>query len=189
MPNLSDQSKKIDLGGQEIAYCLRSSARAKCLRVAIKPGGKVFAIKPRFLPDFLVERFLRQKSGWILDKIADLKNKKNLLACGSRTDFLRLAPAARNLVWAKIAEFNRSGNFCVNRVAIRDQKTRWGSCSRLGNLNFNYRIIFLPPPLSGYIVAHELCHLKEMNHSRRFWDLLALILPDCELCRRELKNY
>jgi hypothetical protein len=189
MPNLSDQTKKIDLGGREIAYCLRISARAKCLRVAIKPGGEVFAVKPRFFPDFLVERFLRQKSGWILDKIADLKNKKNLLARGCRADFLRHARPARDLVLRKIDKFSRTYQFNFNRVSIRDQKTRWGSCSRRGNLSFNYRIALLPDRLADYIVAHELCHLKEMNHSRRFWDLLAVALPDCKLRRRELKRY
>ena len=64
----------------------------------------------------------------------------------------------------------------------------WGSCSSKKNLNFSYRLYFLPEYLSDYIIIHELCHLKEMNHSKRFWDLVALVCPSYKDYRRELKN-
>lgn len=163
--------------------------RAKNLRVVVKSGGAVLVTRPRFLPEFLVKNFLAQKAGWILDKIEKSKNKKNLLGSGNRKDFLRFAPLAQNLVFKKIAEFNRFYDFGFNRVAIRDQKTRWGSCSAKKNLNFNYRLALLPGRLVDYIVVHELCHLKEMNHSPSFWRLVAVTIPDYAARRRELKNY
>ncbi len=189
MPSLKSKSRKINFNGVEIEYCLKTSARAKCLRISVKRGGQVCVTKPRFLPEVLARKFLAQKANWILRKIAELKDKKNLLAVGNRRDFLRLAPAAKSLVLQKIAKINCAYNFDFNRVAIRDQKTRWGSCSCKKNLNFNYRIALLPDCLSDYIVAHELCHLREMNHSSKFWHLVSIAIPNYSACRKELKNY
>ncbi|BBB92734.1 MAG TPA: SprT family zinc-dependent metalloprotease [Methylomusa anaerophila] len=67
---------------------------------------------------------------------------------------------------------------CPRRITIRDQKTRWGSCSSLGNINYNWRIIMAPPQVSDYLVVHELCHFIEPNHSTKFWDLVAKYMPD-----------
>jgi len=73
------------------------------------------------------------------------------------------------------------------RVVIKDQKTRWGSCSQKGNINLNWRLIMAPLPVIDYVVVHELCHLKVMNHSKSFWKLVESILPDCYDRRRWLK--
>lgn len=74
-------------------------------------------------------------------------------------------------------------------MAVRDQRTRWGSCSSLGNLNFNYRILFLPQHLQDYLIVHELCHLAEMNHSHRFWARVAEMVPEYRVYRRELRAF
>ncbi len=76
----------------------------------------------------------------------------------------------------------------VGRVAIRNQRSRWGSCSKQGNLNFNYKIALLPEPLADYIIIHELCHLGEFNHSQAFWDLVAVAVPDHRDRRAELRQ-
>jgi len=76
-----------------------------------------------------------------------------------------------------------------NRVTIRDQKTRWGSCSRKGNLNFNWKLIMAPPQALDYVVIHELCHLHEFNHSPRFWALVAGQMPDYEVWKKWLKEH
>lgn len=183
------KSKKIVLRGREVAYCLRTSRRAKYLRVAIGAGGAVAVTRPFFVSEAAVENFLGKRCSWVLNNIARMENRCGLLSQGTRADFLRFAPLTRDLILEKIAKFNRNGNFCVNQLTIRDQKTRWGSCSRLGNLNFNYRVALLPDCLIDYIVAHELCHLRELNHSSRFWGLVAKLLPNYAALRRELKNY
>jgi predicted metal-dependent hydrolase len=73
------------------------------------------------------------------------------------------------------------------RITIKEQRTRWGSCSSLGNLNFNWKAIMAPSPVLDYIVVHELCHLIHLNHSQDFWNLVASILPDYRERRDWLK--
>lgn len=89
----------------------------------------------------------------------------------------------------KVFFLNQFYNFNYNKITIRNQKSRWGSCSSKGNLNFNYRIFLLPDELTNYIIIHELCHLKEMNHSKKFWNLVNEQIPNYKEKRRELKKY
>ncbi len=96
--------------------------------------------------------------------------------------------SARKLVHERLEYFNQLYNFKYNKVAIRNQKTRWGSCSRRGNLNFSYRLALMEPRLADYIIVHELCHLKEFNHSQNFWDLVAQQFPDYRELRKRLKH-
>ena len=91
------------------------------------------------------------------------------------------------LAQRRLAEFNLFYGYQVNRVSIKNQRTRWGSCSKKGNINFNYRIALLPDRLADYLVVHELCHLGEFNHSQKFWDLVAKTIPDYRLRRKELR--
>src|SRR5262249_14202616 len=85
---------------------------------------------------------------------------------------------AKELVTARLAYFNTSYNFKYNKITIRNQVSRWGSCSRKGNLSFNYRIVLLPPEMADYIVVHELCHLGEFNHGPKFWELVERTVPN-----------
>lgn len=96
---------------------------------------------------------------------------------------------ARVFVLARLEYWNLFYNFTYNRLTIKAHKRRWGSCSRLKNLNFNYKIIFLPWPLADYIIVHELCHLQELNHSAKFWQLVARVMPDYPARRRGLRSY
>ena len=95
--------------------------------------------------------------------------------------------AARSKVLARLRLYGERYGVTWNRVAIRDQRRRWGSCSSRGNLNFNYRLIFLPDHLFDYIIVHELCHLKEMNHGPAFWSLVAKECPQYEAMIAELR--
>ena len=95
---------------------------------------------------------------------------------------------ARAFVHIRIQELNAGYNFSFNRIAIRNQRTRWGSCSKQKNLNFNYRIAWLPTHLADYIIVHELCHLQELNHSPNFWTLVSRAVPNHREVRRELRE-
>ncbi|HEY5383150.1 MAG TPA: M48 family metallopeptidase [Candidatus Paceibacterota bacterium] len=107
----------------------------------------------------------------------------------SRAEHKLLGAAARALVTERLDYFNRHYGFIYGKVFIRNTRTRWGSCSSRGNLGFNYRIIKLSPHLADYIVVHELCHLKEFNHSPQFWALVAETVPEWKLLRRELRRH
>ena len=180
--------REIELCGRRLNYTMASGGRRRNLRVTIKPGGILAVAKPNFISDRAAEDFLLRKAAWILKTIDKMSCRRNFLNNGNRADYERLAPAARQLAAQRLAFFNASYNLKFGRVAIRDQRTRWGSCSHKGNLNFNYRIALLPPHLSDYIIVHELCHLRHLDHSRRFWDLVGQVLPDYAALRRELRS-
>jgi hypothetical protein len=80
-------------------------------------------------------------------------------------------------------------NFKVNNISVRNQKTRWGSCSARGNLSFNFNLVQYKKEIIDYVIVHELCHLKEMNHSIKFWLLVEKICPDYKAFRKELKKH
>lgn len=106
----------------------------------------------------------------------------------SRAAYWQNKELARRLVVERIAHFNTIYGVVIARISIRNQKTRWGSASKKGNLNFHHAIIHLPPELADLIIVHELCHLKEFSHSKKFWDLVALAVPNWRELRRKLRN-
>src|SRR3989344_4069238 len=95
-----------------------------------------------------------------------------------KRNYLKFKEHARRIVISRLEYLNQVYNFKYNRVAIRNQRSRWGSCSKKGSLNFNYKLAFLPEKLMDYVIAHELCHLKEFNHSKNFWELVSLTVPN-----------
>jgi hypothetical protein len=95
---------------------------------------------------------------------------------------------ARIFVENRISYFNKFYNFEINRIAIKNQRKRWGSCSSKANLNFNYKIIFLEPQFSDYLIVHELCHLKEFNHSKNFWSLVEKTIPNYKEINHKLRR-
>ncbi len=108
---------------------------------------------------------------------------------GSTKHYREHKEVARAFVHARLVAINTEYyNYTYNRVAIRDTKSRWGSCSKKGNLNFNYRLLFLPQHLADYVIAHELSHLGEFNHSKNFWALVEKADPDYKSHQRELKK-
>ena len=102
--------------------------------------------------------------------------------------YLEHKETARAFINERVRYWNSFYNFEINRVAIRNQRTCWGSCSEYKNLNFSYKLLFLPPHLADYVVVHELCHLEELNHSPQFWALVEQTLPEYKKHRKELRG-
>ncbi len=182
-------TRHIELHKKDIAYTLRVSKRARRMRLAIYCDGAFVVTVPRQMDQSLVERFLIQKSQWVLDKLASFKGLSGtVFVRGGKKDFAAHKEEALVLAQKRIEHFNKIYKFTFNKINIKNQKTRWGSCSRKGNLNFNYKIALLPPHLADYIIVHELCHLGEFNHSRKFWNLVAKTIPDYLEIRNELNR-
>ena len=157
--------------------------------MAVYCDARVIVTAPVFLGEYKVERFLKEKADWVLNKIDYfLRIGKVMRIGGGRREYKKHREQAREFVFKKIESINKIYNFSFKKISIKNQKTRWGSCSKNKNLNFNYKIIFLPERLAEYIIAHELCHLQEFNHSRNFWNLLSAAVPDCHQCRKDLRK-
>jgi predicted metal-dependent hydrolase len=169
------------------------SARARSIRITIYPTGEVKVTAPRLTPEFLISKFVNSKSSWITKKLAHfskhpVSDERKLLNSLGRKDFKEQKGKALELVRSRLEHFNKHYNFIYKNVSIRNQKSRWGSCSHRGNLSFNFKLIYLKPEIQDYVVIHELCHLKEMNHSKRFWDLVSEMAPNWKELRRGLKR-
>lgn len=181
--------KIIKLDGVNLRYTLKASSRARRLRLAVYCSGELVVTKPLFLNSREVERFIIEKSNWIIEKIKNFRELGNTQGAQlTRRDYLNNRERARELVRERLEWFNIYYKFKYGRINIRDQKSRWGSCSREGNLNFNYRLLYLSPPVRDYVIVHELCHLKEFNHSSRFWELVSMQVPDYKILRQQLKH-
>ena len=100
-----------------------------------------------------------------------------------QVEMTRALVSERTMYWARVY------GITFGKISIRKQKTRWGSCSTAGNLNFNYRLSFLPVTLMDYVVVHELCHIREHNHSPAFWALVGQAYPNWKALRKELESY
>lgn len=181
--------RQINVQNQKVIYTLRKSKRARRMRLAVYCDGSIVVTTPFDFQETLVERFIREKSSWLFSKIAFFQQfQGNKIARYSQDDYLRYKQVAYELAVRKVNHFNAAHQFNFNRINIRNQKTRWGSCSKRGNLNFNYKIVLLPERLADYIIVHELCHLKEFNHSKKFWNLVAQTIPDYSRIRDDLKR-
>lgn len=167
---------------------VRKSRRARKLRITLHRDGNVVLTLPHSVSYERGRMFLASKAEWIREKIsAQVSRPETILLRGSVAEYRANRVAARKLIEARLAYFQESYGVSWKRVSIRNQKTRWGSCSREGNLSFNYRLLYLPPHLSDYVIVHELCHLLEFNHSPKFWALVDRIFADSLALRRELR--
>jgi hypothetical protein len=181
--------KKIKLHKKKIKYTLKISKRARKMRLVIYCDGNFVVTAPRNLSENVIEQFIVKKSQWIIDKLDYFKSiSGQVFLKGTKREYLAHKAQALALAQERIKHFNQFYGFKFNKINIKNQKSRWGSCSKKGNLNFNYKIVLLAENLADYIIVHELCHLKEFNHSRRFWDLVSQTVPNYLDVRNELKH-
>ncbi len=166
---------------------IKKSSRARHIRITVSSDGKVTLTQPSFLSTESALHFARQKGEWI-ERALEYHKKADLLPIPkpSKRDFEKYKREARLLVIEKLKHFNEYYKLSFNKVSIKNQKSRWGSCSKTKNLNFSYRILFLPEHLQDYLIVHELCHTKVFNHSRQFWSLVKEQIPLASI--REFKK-
>lgn len=154
----------------------------KTLAVQIRADGTVIARAPLRMPKDRILYFLSEKASWIRMQQGRMQERENMRQQArihlDAAQEKELRERAKSVLAQRTAYFARQVGVTYGRITVRDQKTRWGSCSQTGNLNFNFRLILAPPEVLDYVVVHELCHRRQMNHSAQFWQEVAQVLPD-----------
>lgn len=170
-------------------------SRRITLGLEIKADGRVCARMPRGIPSQAVMDFIKERQDWIVQKWFLMEEKRRIREQRPLPDYVahpELEAAyrkrARTQLEARAAYYAGLMGVTYNRIAIRAARTRWGSCSAQGNLNFHWKLTLMPPEVLDYVVVHELAHRKEMNHSRDFWKIVEQVLPDYQKRRKRLKE-
>jgi len=231
--------KNLNIGNEILEYHIIYGKR-KSIEIKLKSDGQIYVSAPFYIPIKDIEKFLKEKSNWIKNKLVLLKKQKesekeelferrtvplkgdnilfNTKELNIKTTRVKLIGQSleleipkgfndidRNILLGETLKkfYKRStadylekhvglyedliGVSAIN-IDVRDQKSRWGSCSSKKNLNFNLRLAMMPEFVIDYIIVHELCHLKEMNHSKSFWGLVRGVYPDFEDAKAWLKQ-
>lgn len=182
--------REIVLDNQKIVYTVRVNARARSLRMTIDPEQGLMVTIPSPWFDRLVERFLVEKSQWILHHLARMKKLEGrTVIAHTREEYEEMKSVAHKAITERVKFFNTFYKFSYNKISIRNQTSVWGSCTRAGNLQFNVKLLSIPPKALDYVVVHELCHLKEHNHGAQFWKLVEKLVPDYKIIRKSLRGY
>jgi predicted metal-dependent hydrolase len=144
----------------------------KTLSLEIKKDLRVIVRAPITTPHRRIEEFLKEKSGWLEKNLKLMKErleKRNLMPSLTEEDIKKAKKLAKKIIPKKVSEFAKIIGVTFGGVSIRLQKTKWGSCTQKGNLNFNCLLVFCPEEVLNYVIIHELCHIKQLNHSKAFW--------------------
>jgi len=159
-------------------------SRRKTIAIEITPRGEILVRAPARMANRDIQRFLESRQDWIATQLARLPAVPPL----TETQHRALIQSAKNRLPEKATFFAPLLGVTFGRVTIRSQRTRWGSCSGSGNLSFNCLLMLAPEAVQDYVVVHELCHRKQMNHSAAFWAEVEALLPDYRLSRQWLKE-
>ncbi len=165
----------------------------KTVAIQVNSDLSVTVRAPRSASEKDIEEILKKKEAWISKHIEKIKKTKERLEAEpteklTREKVIALAEEALKVIPARVEYFAKVIGVTYGKITIRNQKTRWGSCSSKGNLNFNCLLMLAPPEVLDYVVVHELCHRKQMNHSKAFWSEVEKVLPDYKEARKWLKE-
>ena len=172
-------------------YTIKKSQRARQVNISINMRGEVTVTLPRLVPKLFAHKIIVEKQDWIQKQLQKIKAKQTgdpRLFDYSKKQYERYREEARIFCNERTEYWAQKMNLQYNRIAIKNPKTRWGSCSTKRNLNFNYKIIFLTDLQADYLIVHELAHLIEMNHSKEFWSIVERYIPQYKKQRKELRN-
>ena len=151
--------------------------RRKTIGIRIDDGGRITVRAPLRTSEAEIRRVLDSKKTWIEKTLEKVSARAQVpkLSEGELEDLVKLG---RKVIAARVAEWARQTGVTYGRVTVKKQKTLWGSCSAKGNLNFNCLLLRCPEDVMDYVIVHELCHRRELNHSPRFWAEVERILPE-----------
>ena len=171
----------------------------KTLAIQINPDLSVTVRAPMYAPQSDIERILREKESWIqkhIEKIREQEAKKKEIQGESvESEYLtneeikKLADKALQHIPKRVSYYAKQIGVTYGKITIRNQKTRWGSCSSKGNVNFNYQLYYMPRELMDYVIIDELSHRRHMNHSAEFWQEVEKYCKTYRECRKKLRDY
>lgn len=170
-------------------------SRRRSYSISIDEDGNIIFRVPAHSENTDITKVAEEKSHWIIKHYLQIIERKNnrppsSLSSVQKTALeLRYFEAAREYIPKRVAYYNAMTGGSYNKITIRSQKTRWGSCSSKGTLSFNWRLMLAPPAILDYVVVHELCHLTHMNHSAEFWNLVESVFPNYRAARKWLKEH
>lgn len=168
-------------------------SRRKTIAIQVNSDLSVTVRAPYGVTEKYIEEFLNKNEVWISKQMNEIKAKKKSVESGNvenvTLDKIKaLADQALEIIPTRVEYFARIIGVTYGNITIRNQKTRWGSCSSKGNLNFNCLLMLAPPEVLDYVVVHELCHRKQMNHSKAFWSEVEKVFPDYKKSIKWLKE-
>ena len=175
---------------KDIEYTMIRSDR-KTIGLEVKPDGQVIVRAPRRLSESEIRGFVQKHRAWILKHqkmVNERVEKRREIRKLTKQEIQKLADQAVEVIPKRVAYYAPKVGVTYGRITIRNQKTRWGSCSSKGNLNFNCLLMLTPPEVLDSVVVHELCHRKEMNHSKQFYQEVLRVYPDYWKWNRWLKE-
>lgn len=173
-----------------LPYQLRlSRSHRRSIRLAVHADGSIVVTASPSIPRSLIEAFIERKSSWLQRKIQERGESMHATLKGDREEFLMLRDLAHDFAKERLEEICKHMGVSYQTLTIRNTNSRWGSCSRRRNLSIHYKILFLPLDIAEYLLVHEVCHLKEMNHGVRFWRHVAQRCPDFLVQRRALRRW
>lgn len=189
---LNDRTFSIDeqfllIREQKIKYEIYRQKR-KTIAMSFSDEGTLIIKMPKSCKMDQVYKFMKLKQNWILEhyiRIMKRLEKRQIITEKQYKDYLKSAATILN---EKVQYYSKIIGVSYNHVTIRNQKTRWGSCSSKGNINLNWKLILMPDEIQDYVIIHELCHLIEMNHSPRFWRHVHKFCNNYQNCRMWLRE-
>ena len=166
-------------------------SKRKSAAIKITADMQIVVFVPLYVSDNEIERMVISKSKWIDEhmlKVQSAIDERSKLEKITFEQVKELADQAVEYIPKRVKYYAEKENFVYNKITIKNLVSRWGSCSTKGNLNFNCLLMLTPDYVIDYIVVHELCHLREMNHSEKFWAEVEKIMPDYQRAELWLKQ-
>ena len=165
-------------------------SKRKTISIQVKPN-EVIIRAPIKIKDKEIEKFVESKRSWVEKHLHSVSEKQKLLEKiepYSKEEIKSFIAQAKEIIPPKVKYYADIIGVTYKKITIRCQRTRWGSCSSNGNLNFNCLLVLLPDEIIDSVVVHELCHRKQMNHSAKFYSEIEKVFPDYNRCRQWIKQ-
>lgn len=179
------KSGTIETSGRKIPYKIIRRKGMRRMLLSFSSRGELILTAPRLTPVFFINAFLEKSRSWIDTHMARILTRQDTVS-HQKSEYLEKRGEARAIIESRVKELALLYGFQYQKISIRNQRTRFGSCSRSGNLSFHYRIAFFTPEERDYVIIHELCHLRHFDHSPAFWREVSRFSPNYEHIRKSL---